>query len=111
MRDNTPQGVIPRSPEAWEGHNLGNIDPNGASEESIGIYAKSRCQWSGCSTDLEPALRSYGRLKPQAKVPRRSGSLPKQKYVLEEQQRGVAKNSREYYRGGCSPFPLLSVPV
>ena len=42
MRDNTVQGVTPSSPESLEGHNLVNTCPNGASEESIGIYAKSR---------------------------------------------------------------------
>ena len=54
VRDSTAQGVRPESPEAWEGRNSVNISPNGASEESIGIYAKSGCQWSGCLIDLEP---------------------------------------------------------
>ena len=63
VRDNTAQGVTPRSPEAQEGHNSVNTCPNGASEESIGIYAKSRCQWSDCLIDLKPKLQSYGRLK------------------------------------------------
>ena len=53
MRDNTPQGVMPGSPEAWEGRNSVITCPNGASEESIGIYAKSRCQWHGCLMNLE----------------------------------------------------------
>ena len=48
VRDNTVQGVMPRSPESLEGRNLVDTCPNGASEESIGIYAKSRCKWSGC---------------------------------------------------------------
>ena len=65
MRDNTPQGVMPGSLDSLEGRNSVNTCPNGASEKSIGIYAKSRCQWSGCSIDLEPGPRSYGRLKPQ----------------------------------------------
>ena len=44
VRDNTVQGVTPRSPESLEGRNSVNTCVNGASEESIGIYAKSRCQ-------------------------------------------------------------------
>ena len=48
VRDSTVQGVMPRSPEFLKGRNLVYICPNGASEESIGIYAKSRCQWSDC---------------------------------------------------------------
>ena len=47
VRDNIAQGVTPESPEAWEGRNSVNTSPNGASEESIGIYIKSKCQWSG----------------------------------------------------------------
>ena len=30
---------MPRSPEGWEGRNSMNTCPNGASEESISIYA------------------------------------------------------------------------
>ena len=43
-----------------------------------------------------------------------SGGLLEQVYLgspLERQHRGVAKNSREYYRKGWSPSPLPSVPV
>ena len=65
VRDNTAQGVTPGSLEAWEGRNSVNTCPNGASEEFIGIYAKSRCQWNGCLTDLEPKPQSYGHLKLQ----------------------------------------------
>ena len=65
VRDSTPQGVTPRSPDSLEGRNSVNICSNGASEESIGIYAKGRCQWSGCLIELEPGPQSYGRLKPQ----------------------------------------------
>ena len=54
MRDSTAQGVMPGNPEAWEGRNLVNTCSNGASEESIGIYAKSKCQWSDCLIHLEP---------------------------------------------------------
>ena len=42
------------SPDSLEGRNSVNTCSIGASEESIGIYSKSKCQWSGCSTDLEP---------------------------------------------------------
>ena len=63
--DSTPQGVMPGSPDSLEGRNSVTTCSNGASEESIGIYAKSRCQWSGRSTDLKPGPQSYGRLKPQ----------------------------------------------
>ena len=63
--DSTAQGVTPGSPKALEGRNLVNTCLNGASEESIGIYAKSRCQWSDFLIHLEPKPRGYGRLKPQ----------------------------------------------
>ena len=65
VRDSTPQGVTPGSPDSLEGRNSVNTCSNGASKESIGIYAKSRCQWSGRSTDLKTGSQSYGRLKPQ----------------------------------------------
>ena len=61
--DSTAHGVMPRSPKAWEGCNSAITFPNGASEESIGIYAKSRCQWSSRLMNLEPGPRRYGRLK------------------------------------------------
>ena len=70
MRASTAQGVTPWSPEVWEGRNSVNTYSNGASEESIGIYAKSRCQWSSCLIDLELG-------------PKGLGGLPKQKYILE----------------------------
>ena len=63
MRESTAQGVTPESPDSLEERNSVNSCLNGASEESIGIYAKSRCQWSDCLTALEPAPQSYGRLK------------------------------------------------
>ena len=63
--DSTAQGVTPGSPEAWEGRISVNTCSNGASEESIGIYVKSRCQWSCRSIHLEPGPQSYGCLKPQ----------------------------------------------
>ena len=62
--DSIAQRVMPMSSKAWEGRNLVNTCLNGASEESIGIYAKSRCQWSGRLIDLEPGPQSYGSLKP-----------------------------------------------
>ena len=65
MRDNTAQGVMPGSLEAWEGRNLVNTCPDGAIKESIGIYAKNRCQWNGFLIDLEPRPQRYGRLKLQ----------------------------------------------
>ena len=43
VRDSTPEGVTPGSPDSLEGHNSVDTCSNGASEESIGIYAKSRC--------------------------------------------------------------------
>ena len=65
VRDSTPQGVTPGSPDSLEGRNSVDTCSNGASEESIGIYAKSRCQWTGRSIEFEPAPQSYGRLKRQ----------------------------------------------
>ena len=41
VRDSTPQGVTPGSPDSLEGRNSVDTCSNGASEESIGIYAKS----------------------------------------------------------------------
>ena len=63
--DSIAQGMTPGSPKAWEGCNSVNTCSIGAIEESIGNYAKSRCQWSGCSIDLELGPRRYGCLKPQ----------------------------------------------
>ena len=90
MRDNTAQGVTPGSPEAWEGCNSVNIFSNGASEESIGIYAKkipmelSLDTFGARTTKIWP-FESAGALGTMAvaKAPRESGGLPKQKYVLE----------------------------
>ena len=65
VRDSTAQGVTPGSSEAWEGRNSVNTCPNEASEESIDINAKSRCQWNGCLIDLELGPRRHGNLKPQ----------------------------------------------
>ena len=65
MRDNTVQGVMPGSPESLEGRNSMNSCPNGASEESVGIYSKSRCQWSGCSIKTELGQWRYDRLNLQ----------------------------------------------
>ena len=48
VRDNIVQGVMPESPESLKGHNSVNTCSNGASEESIDIYSKNRCQWTGC---------------------------------------------------------------
>ena len=65
VRDSTPQGVTPGSPDSLEGRNSFSTCSNGPREESIGIDAKSRCQWSGRLIELEPGPQSYGRLKPQ----------------------------------------------
>ena len=65
VRDSAPQGVTPGSPDFLEGRISVNTCSNGASEESIGIYTKSKCQWSGRSIELELGPQSYGRLKPQ----------------------------------------------
>ena len=59
VRDSTPQRVTPGSPDSLEGRNSVDTYSNGASEEPIGIYAKSRCQWSldrfgGRTTKLWP---------------------------------------------------------
>ena len=43
VRDNTVKGVMPESPKSLERHYLVNTCLNGASEESIDIYAKIRC--------------------------------------------------------------------
>ena len=48
VRDSTVQGVMPESLESLGGRNLVNICQNGARKESVGIYTKSRCQWSSC---------------------------------------------------------------
>ena len=48
VRNSTVQRVNPRSPESLEGRNSLITFSNRASKESIGIYTKKRCQWSGC---------------------------------------------------------------
>ena len=48
MRDSRIQGEMLESPKSLEEHNSLNTRLNLASEESIGIYAKSRCQWTSC---------------------------------------------------------------
>ena len=48
VRDNTVQGVMHRSPKSLEGYNSMITCPNEANEGSIGISAKSRCQWTSC---------------------------------------------------------------
>ena len=86
VRDNTSHEVTPKSSDSLEGCNSVNTCLNGASEESIGIYAKSRCQWSGRSIDLEPGpFEATGALETvaAAKALRGSSGLPKQKCVLE----------------------------
>ena len=65
MKDSTAQGVSPGNSKAWEGHNLVNTCSNGASEESITIYTKNRCQWSGRLIKIEFEQWRYDRLNPQ----------------------------------------------
>ena len=65
VMDNRAQGVTHRSLESLEGHNLVNTCPNGASEESIGIYAKSRCQWNGCLIKTKLRQGRYDRFNLQ----------------------------------------------
>ena len=64
VRDGTVQGVTPRSLKSLEGRNLVNTCSNGASEDSIGIYAKSRCQNTNCSIKTKLEQGRYGRLNP-----------------------------------------------
>ena len=61
VRDSTVQGVTPRSPESLKGRNSMNTCPNGASEDSIGIYVKSRCHWSGHLIKTKLGQGRYGR--------------------------------------------------
>ena len=63
MRDSIVQGVTPGSLETLEGRNSVNTCSNGASEESIGIYAKSRCQWIGCLIETKLEIGRYSCLK------------------------------------------------
>ena len=62
---------------------------NGASEESIGIYTKTRCQWLlirfGALTTKIWLIEAAGALETAAaaKAPKGSGGLSKQKCVLE----------------------------
>ena len=65
VRDNTVQGVMPRSLESLEGRNSVNTCSNGASGESVGIYSKNICQWSGCLIKTKLGQGKYGRLNPQ----------------------------------------------
>ena len=65
VRDNIAQGVTLEGLEAWKRRYSVNTCSNGASEESIGIYAKSKCQWNDHSIQLEPRPQRYGCLKPQ----------------------------------------------
>ena len=44
-------------------HNFLNTCPNGASEESIGIYVKRRWRWSGCLLESDIIQGSYDGLK------------------------------------------------
>ena len=46
----------PGGPEAWKERNSVNTCSIETSEDSIDIYAKSGCQWSGHSIALKPEL-------------------------------------------------------
>ena len=73
-----------------EGHNSLDTYQNGASKESIGIYAKNRCQWSSClikkaqTKEIWPFeyARALGTAA-VAKAPKGLDGLAKQKCVLE----------------------------
>ena len=54
VRNNNAHGMMPETSKAWEGHNSLNTCLDEASEESIAIYAKSRCQWNGGLIDSNP---------------------------------------------------------
>ena len=123
MRDSTPQGVTPGSPDSLEGRNSVCTCLNGASEESIGIYAKSRCQWSGCSIELVARtsnlwpFEAAGALgtAAAAKAPKGSGGLPKQSVSWKSHrgpaQGGLPKTPESTIGEEWSPSPLPSVPV
>ena len=84
VKDNTAHGVTPRSSEAWEGRSSVNTCPIGASEKSISIYAKSRCQWISRSIDWSSNHKDMALGTTAAdKAPRGSSGLPKEKCVLE----------------------------
>ena len=63
VKDNTVQGVMPKSPKSLEGCNSVNTCPNGASERSISIYAKIDCQWTNFLIKIEFGQGRYGHLK------------------------------------------------
>ena len=65
MRDNTVQGMPSGSLESLEGHSSLDTCLNGTNEEFIDIFPKSRCQWSGCSIQIELGQERYGHLNPQ----------------------------------------------
>ena len=48
-----------RTFKAWKGHISFNTCSNEENMESMSIYAKNRCQWSGRMIDLEPESRRY----------------------------------------------------
>ena len=65
MRDITVHEMTPESPESLKGCNSVNTCLNGASEASIGIYTKSRCQWSGCLIKKKLGQGRYAHLNSQ----------------------------------------------
>ena len=90
VRDNTVQGVTPWNPESLEGCNSVSTCLNEASEESISIFTKSRCQWIGRLIKKKAQTRKIWLFEPAealgttpaTKAPRGLGGLPKQKCVL-----------------------------
>ena len=65
VKDTIVQRVMPGSPKSLKGHNSITTCWNEASEVSIGIYAKSRCQRSGCLIKKKLGPGRYGYLNPQ----------------------------------------------
>ena len=62
VRDSKVQRVMLGSSKFLEGHEPLSICPNGASEESIGIYAKNRCQCTSCLIKIELEQGRYSHL-------------------------------------------------
>ena len=67
VRDNTAHGVMPGSSKAWEGCNSRNTCPNGASEESIGIYCRAPL--------LEECLQHHGHKGDPGVMPGTCGAI------------------------------------
>ena len=115
--------MTPGSPESLEGRNSASTCPNGTSEESISIYSKSRCHWSGRSIKKRAQTREIWLSEPAgalgttavAKAPRGSGGLPKQSVSWKSHRGpargGLPKTPESTIGEEWSPSPLPSVPV